>query len=106
MASPKPTPKPTLPPNVVQANTAANSQVKPSKTPTPKPTPTKSTKSPAPVVGKVPGGLEPAKIGSSSDWNQFLDGTLVPVTTGPNGVAVEPDVAVMVFVVDAKVEMA
>jgi len=89
MASP--TPKPTLPPGVVAANAAANSQVKPTKTPAP--TPTKSTKSPAPVVGGTPGGLKPAKIGSSTDWNQFLDGTLVPVTTGPNGVAVEPYVA-------------
>ena len=89
--TPKPTPKPTLPPNVVKANAAANNSRPP--TIAPKPTPTKTTKSPAPVVGKVPGGLEPAKIGSSTDWNQFLDGTLVPVTTGPNGVAVEPYVA-------------
>lgn len=89
--TPKPTPKPTLPPNVVKANAAANNSRPP--TITPKPTPTKTTKSPAPVVGKTPTGLEPAKIGSSTDWNQFLDGTLVPVTTGPNGVAIEPYVA-------------
>jgi hypothetical protein len=89
--TPKPTPKPTLPPNVVKANAAANNSL-PS-TIIPKPTSTKTTKSPAPVVGKTPTGLEPVKIGSSTDWNQFLDGTLVPVTTGPNGVAIEPYVA-------------
>ena len=83
----KPTPAPTLPPEVVAANAAAN-KVKPTPTATPS-----STKSAAPVVGNKPTGLEPAKIGASTDWNQFLDGTLVPITVGPNGTTVEPYVS-------------
>jgi hypothetical protein len=80
----KPTPEPTLPPEVKAANAAAN-KVKPK--PTPKAT---STKSPAPQVGAKVEGLEPAKIGSSIDWTQFTDGTLAPITVGPNGTTIEP----------------
>ena len=89
MASPKPTPPPTLPPGIVAANAAANAAASNSRKPTIPATPEK-TKSPAPVVGGKTGGLEPIKIGSSEDWNQFLDGSLAPITMGPNGTTVEP----------------
>ena len=92
MASPKPTPPPTLPPGVVAANAAANAAASNSHKPTIPATPEK-TKSPAPVVGGETGGLEPIKIGSSEDWNQFLDGSLAPITMGPNGTTVEPYVS-------------
>lgn len=84
-----PTPKPTLPPGVAAANAAAN-KIKPTASSTATATPTKSA---APIVGEKPTGLEPAKIGSSTDWNQFLDGTLTPITVGPNGTTVEPYVS-------------
>lgn len=84
-----PTPKPTLPPGVAAANAAAN-KIKPTATPKSTATPTQSA---APIVGDKPKGLEPVKIGSSTDWNQFLNGTLVPITVGPNGTTVEPYVS-------------
>ena len=83
------TPKPTLPPNVQSGNTAAG---KVTATPTPKPS-ASNTKSAAPVVGATPGGLEPIKIGSSTDWTQFTNGSLVPITVGPNGTTIEPYVS-------------
>lgn len=84
--TPKPTPKPTLPSAVQSANTAAN-KIKPTATPTATPKPTKSS---APQVGGKVEGLEPAKIGASTDWTQFLNGALTPITVGPNGTTVEP----------------
>lgn len=96
MASP--TPKPTLPASVIAANAAANAAAK-KKTAASKvaasPIPTltaKGTQSSAPVVGDKP-VLEPTKIGSSEDWNQFTDGSLVSVAVGVNGVALEPYVS-------------
>jgi len=86
--TPKPTPKPTLPAGVAAANAAANKSRPPSIPPTPV-----ATQSAAPIVGDKPTGLEPVKIGSSTDWNQFLNGTLVPITVGPNGTTIEPYVS-------------
>jgi hypothetical protein len=86
--TPKPTPKPTLPAGVAAANAAANK----SRPPTIPPTPV-ATQSAAPRVGDKVTGLEPVKIGSSTDWNQFLNGTLVPITVGPNGTTIEPYVS-------------
>lgn len=86
--TPKPTPKPTLPAGVAAANAAANKSRPPSIPPTPV-----ATQSAAPIVGDKVTGLEPVKIGSSTDWNQFLNGTLVPITVGPNGTTIEPYVS-------------
>lgn len=88
MASPKPkvtpTPKPTIPGPLASAAAAL---------PSVKPKPTASTSSKPPVipqsVGKV-AKVEPINIGESKDWNVFLDGTLVQVASGAQGVNVTP----------------
>ena len=91
MASPKPkvtpTPKPTIPGPLASAAAAL---------PSVKPKPTASTSSKPPVipqpVGKV-ANVEPINIGESKDWNVFLNGTLVQVASGPQGVNVTPYIA-------------
>lgn len=91
MASPKPkvtpTPKPTIPGPLASAAAAL---------PSVKPKPTASTSSKPPVipqsVGKV-AKVEPINIGESKDWNVFLNGTLVQVASGPQGVNVTPYIA-------------
>ena len=91
MASPKPkvtpTRKPTIPGPLASAAAAL---------PSVKPKPTASTSSKPPVipqpVGKV-ANVEPINIGESKDWNVFLNGTLVQVASGPQGVNVTPYIA-------------
>ena len=91
MASPKPkvtpTPKPTIPGPLASAAAAL---------PSVKPKPTASTSSKPPVipqpVGKV-ANVEPINIGESKDWNVFLNGTLVQVASGAQGVNVTPYIA-------------
>lgn len=91
MASPKPkvtpTPKPTIPGPLASAAAAL---------PSVKPKPTASTSSKPPVipqpVGKV-AKVEPINIGESKDWNVFLNGTLVQVASGAQGVNVTPYIA-------------
>ena len=65
---------------------ATYSKRKPTSTPTPNPSAT------AKPVGKVP-NVEPINIGESKDWNVFLNGTLVQVASGPQGVNVTPYIA-------------
>ena len=91
MASPKPkvtpTRKPTIPGPLASAAAAL---------PSVKPKPTASTSSKPPVipqpVGKV-ANVEPINIGESKDWNVFLNGTLVQVASGAQGVNVTPYIA-------------
>jgi hypothetical protein len=91
MASPKPkvtpTPTPTIPGPLASATAAL---------PSVKPKPTASTSSKPPVipqpVGKV-ANIEPINIGESKDWNVFLNGTLVQVASGPQGVNATPYIA-------------
>jgi hypothetical protein len=91
MASPKPkvtpTPKPTIPGPLASAAAAL---------PSGKPKPTASTSSKPPIipqpVGKV-AKVEPINIGESKDWNVFLNGTLVQVASGPQGVNATPYIA-------------
>ena len=91
MASPKPkvtpTPKPTIPGPLASAAAAL---------PSGKPKPTASTSSKPPVipqpVGKV-ANVEPINIGESKDWNVFLNGTLVQVASGAQGVNATPYIA-------------
>jgi hypothetical protein len=87
MASPKPkvtpTPKPTIPGPLASAAAALPSGK-------PKPTASTSSKPSFPeTVGKV-ANVEPINIGESKDWNVFLNGTLVQVASGPQGVNVTP----------------
>ena len=85
--TPKPTPKPTIPGPLASAAAAL---------PSVKPKPTASTSSKPPVipqpVGKV-AKVEPINIGESKDWNVFLNGTLVQVASGAQGVNVTPYIA-------------
>lgn len=86
--TPKPTPKPTIPGPLASAAAAL---------PTIKPKPKPSTSSKPPIipqpVGKV-ANVEPINVGQESDdWNVFLDGTLVQVASGPQGVNVTPYIA-------------
>jgi len=89
MAPKTPTPKPTIPGPLASAAAALPSGK-------PKPKPTASTSSKPPVipqpVGKV-ANVEPINIGESKDWNVFLNGTLVQVASGPQGVNVTPYIA-------------
>jgi hypothetical protein len=91
MASPKPkvtpTRKPTIPGPIASAVAAL---------PSSKPKATPSTSSKPPVipqpVGKV-ANVEPINIGESKDWNVFLNGTLVQVASGAQGVNATPYIA-------------
>ena len=78
--------KPTIPGPLASAAAAL-----PQTTPTSKPTP-KPSATPRPV-GETP-NVKPINVGvESTDWNVFLDGTLVQVASGPQGVNVTPYIA-------------
>lgn len=78
---------PVIPANIQDANAKANAILK-KKTIV---TPLKDTeKQPAPLVGSKVKGIEPVVIGSSTNWNMFLDNSFAPITVGPNGTKVQP----------------
>lgn len=77
-----PTAKPTIPGPLASA-AAALPKGKPAATPT------ATTPATPGAVGKTP-DLNPINIGESTNWNMFLDGTLVQVASGPQAVNVTP----------------
>ena len=91
MASPTPTPKPTPKPTIPGPLASAAAAL-----PSGNPKPTVSTSSKPPIISKTVGkvaNVEPINIGESSNWNVFLDNTLVQVASGPQGVNVTPYIA-------------